>query len=96
MKETDITRAIRRLLKQHNIWHFKHAASPYGRNGIADILGIIDGRFLAIEVKQPGHKPTLAQMDFLKEVNSAGGLGFVATNTQEVISRLGLPDLFSA
>lgn len=94
MKETDITKAIRALLDAHNIWHFKHAASPYGRNGVSDILGCVNGYFLAIEVKRPGKKPTLAQMEFLKEVNSAGGIGFVATGTQDVIDRLGLPDLF--
>lgn len=44
--------------------------------GSADIIGIMpDGRFLAIEVKKPGKKPTKEQTNFLRVVNEHGGIG---------------------
>lgn len=34
-------------------WFFRKNKSPYYKNGVSDILWILDGRFLAIEVKTP-------------------------------------------
>ena len=48
-------------------------------------------RFLAIEVKRPGGKPTAPQQAFLDKVNEAGGIGFVATSVQDVMDQLGEP-----
>lgn len=43
--------------------------------GSADLIGILpDGRFLAVECKRPGEKPSLEQGDWLRSVNSHGGL----------------------
>lgn len=47
--------------------------------GSSDLIGMYNGRFLAVEVKQPNKKPTKAQETFLKIVNENGGIGFVAT-----------------
>ena len=58
--------------------------------GIADILGVYKGRFLAIEVKRPGLKPTADQQAFIDNVNEAGGIGFVAWFPEDVIKRLNL------
>lgn len=46
--------------------------------GTADICGWLprDGRFLAIEVKRPGERPTADQLAFLRRVNGDGGVGF--------------------
>ena len=50
------------------------------------------GRFLAVEVKQPGGKVSLQQTAFLQTVVRAGGIGFVAHSCEEVIEKLGLTD----
>jgi hypothetical protein len=42
------------------------------------------GRFLAIEVKRPGGKPTPEQLQFIDTINQAGGLAFVAHSIEEV------------
>jgi hypothetical protein len=68
--------------------------------GVADILGILTddntghGIFLAIEVKRPGQKLRPDQERFLKRVNDAGGIGFMASSVQDVIDRLGLQNHF--
>lgn len=56
---------------------------PPPATGVSDVLGILpSGRFLAIEVKRPGGKPTPAQLEFIDNINANGGLGFVADNLQ--------------
>ena len=75
-----------------------------GFPGISDILGILrlavqldgptqrwyNGRFLAIEVKRPGQKPTPDQQAFLAAVKANGGVAFIATSVEDVRKELGL------
>jgi len=58
----------------------------YGRIGSSDILGILkpSGRFLAIEVKKPGEKPTQEQIAFLWGIGDAGGVAIVAYSVDDV------------
>ena len=60
----------------------------YAKAGVSDILACIKGRFVAIEVKRPGNKPTAVQLQFIKAVNSIGGLAFWADNLQDVKDKL--------
>jgi hypothetical protein len=54
-------------------------------DGVSDIIGVLpDGRFLAIECKTARNGPTEGQSDFLRRVNAAGGLGFVARSIDDV------------
>lgn len=46
----------------------------FGVPGMSDIIGIYKGRFLAIEVKRPGNKPTDIQNSFLEDVLRLGGI----------------------
>lgn len=50
---------------------------PSSCPGVADILGVYEGRFLAIEVKRPHNKPTDAQLAFLQAVREHGGIAWV-------------------
>ena len=71
-----------------------------GLRGVSDILGILPqtvsvdgkqetfGNFLAIEVKQPGKKPTDEQEAFLKRVNELGGVGICVRALDELESEL--------
>lgn len=62
-----------------------------GKAGVSDIIGILwDGRFLAIEVKTPQRRKNVspAQEEFLNGVNKAGGVGFVATDINDVKDKL--------
>lgn len=46
----------------------------FGVPGMSDIIGIYKGRFLAVEVKRPGNKPTDIQKSFLEDVRRLGGI----------------------
>ena len=76
--ENKIKAKVRELLKQHGIFNFPVAASPYGYAGISDRLAVLpNGKFMAIEVKAPGKVATPLQLEFLKKVNANKGFGFV-------------------
>ena len=60
----------------------------YAKAGVSDILACIKGRFVAIEVKKPGNKPTAVQLQFIAAVNNIGGFGFWADNLQDVKDKL--------
>jgi len=52
--------------------------------GFADIFGLTStGRFVAIEVKQPGKKPTALQRNFLAHITANGGIAGVAHSVDE-------------
>ena len=60
----------------------------YAKAGVSDILACIRGRFVAIEVKKPGNKPSALQENFIKAVNTVGGLGFWADSLEDVKIKL--------
>lgn len=57
--------------------------------GSSDLIGLTKcGRFLAIEVKQPGKKPTNDQINFINHVNAKNGVGFVAYSVEDAKQKL--------
>ena len=60
----------------------------YAKAGVSDILACIKGKFVAIEVKKPGGKPSKLQEQFINAVNSIGGFAFWADNLQDVKDKL--------
>lgn len=93
--ESEITAAIRGVLKSLGIWHFKHWSGPMTNpKGISDILGIYLGKMLAIEVKKPGGKLTPEQQRFIDRVKIEGGISFVAYSIDDVINGLGVHERF--
>ena len=94
MTEKEITKSIRQLLKNLSVFHWKQLGTLGMPKGIADIIGIWEGRFLAIEVKRPGGKLSIEQELFLRRVNEKGGIGFVAYGIDDVIKALNIGHLF--
>ena len=60
----------------------------YAKAGVSDILACIRGRFVAIEVKKPGNKPSALQDNFINAINSIGGFAFWADNLEDVKDKL--------
>lgn len=98
MKEKEIQKDVLKALQSHPkvAWAYITSAGvakgvtggrPFriGFNGLSDILGqMTDGKFLAIEVKQPGKEPTPEQYEFLTKVNADGGVGFWVYSIEQV------------
>lgn len=56
--------------------------------GSSDLVGLLDGRFVGIEVKAPGEKPTPDQERWLQLVRNVGGFACVAHSTDEARAAL--------
>lgn len=89
MAETTITNRIKDyinaidgclIIKKHN--------NQYGRKGEPDLLGALHGRFIAIEVKQPGKEPTKIQHARLREWARAGAITLWGTSLEDVQAKL--------
>lgn len=52
--------------------------------GCPDVLVCLKGRFIGVEVKRDGNKPTEKQLGALEAIRRAGGLAFVATGIRDV------------
>lgn len=59
--------------------------------GSADLIGMLapQGRFLALEVKRPGEKPTREQELFLELVRKSGGVAAVVHSVEEALAVVG-------
>lgn len=91
LTEADVTRQIRDVLRACRIFHWKQWQGPMSQpKGVADILGVFDGKLLAIEIKKPGGRPSPDQVKFVDRINSEGGVAFVAYSVEDVIEQLNL------
>ena len=97
--ETELVKSILQLLQRHPkvaiAWRTNTGAAKFGERfvrfgypGISDIIGMLkNGKFLAIEVKRPGKRPTLAQAAFLDRVGDTG-IAILANDAEDVLEVL--------
>lgn len=67
---------------------FRKRHSQYHLKGVSDILGIYEGKFLAIEVKSKTGRLSPEQVWFLAEVKAKGGIAFMARSIDDVEANL--------
>ena len=88
MKEKDLTKQIRSLLKVCGVWHWKAWQGMGSTPGTSDILGCYKGKLLAIEIKGESGRISPKQQEFIDRVNAEGGLGFFAWSIEDVAEKL--------
>lgn len=93
--EKEITKGIRHILRTHGVFHYKAWQGAMSEKGISDIIGIYQGRPLAIEIKTDRGRLSEYQEKFIERWRAAGGIGIVARSPGDVIKALGLPVLFN-
>ena len=88
--EWKVKKAVRLLLDRLGVYHFMPPANGFGRAGIPDIIGCMDGRFIAIECKAGKGQLTELQKRELEKIMHADGLTFVARedNLEEIKAKL--------
>lgn len=81
---------MRALGKNFPGFYFKTHGGLFQRVGLPDIIGLHQGRFIGIEVKVPGKEETLTkkQEQTLEKIKWAEGIAFMATSSQEVLTKL--------
>ena len=87
MLESTIQRKILDYLKSINAYPIKIVAAT--KSGNPDIICCLNGRFVAIEVKQPGKQPTELQSLKMEMIRASGGVAFVACSVSDVKEKLG-------
>ena len=77
------------LVFRNNVGAYKDKYGNYIKYGVcnpggSDLIGIYNGKFLAMEVKKPGEDPTDPQINFLTQVHKAGGIAGVVRSPYDV------------
>ena len=78
---------IRAYLEAQHVWVFKvHGGdNPFQEVGIPDLLCCWQCRFLGLEVKLPGEKPSPKQRHIMRAIRDAGGIAEVVTSVADVV-----------
>jgi hypothetical protein len=94
--EGQIQTKIIKLLEKEGVFHWRQNNTPQyddklrkyrafrGMRGVPDILAIIRGRFIGIEVKAPRGKQSPEQLIFQRRCEQNGGLYILARDVKTV------------
>lgn len=75
--EKKVKQAIELVLKDEDVYYFFPATGGFGRSGVPDIVGCVNGMFIGIECKANGNKPTALQVRELERIRNRGGVAIV-------------------
>lgn len=76
--EGAVKAAVRKILDALDVYYFMPPGMGMGRSGIPDIIGCLNGKFIAIECKAGKGKTTALQERELLAISNHGGFAFVA------------------
>lgn len=95
MRESDIQRDILDYLAKRRIFHYRQNTGGwkneqghfyrFGSKGSPDIVCIIQGRYVGLEVKTPKGKLSDDQVAFHQNAMAAGGIVFTVRSLDEAI-----------
>jgi len=97
--ESKVKKKVVDLLKQHGAYFFYPVTGGYGRSGVPDIVCCWKGKFIGIECKTKGNKPTELQNKNLVDISNQGGVAIITDEsgigmmilTFEIWSKHGIP-----
>ncbi|MBS5315950.1 MAG: VRR-NUC domain-containing protein [Clostridiales bacterium] len=79
------------LKKLPKCWFFKvHGGSVFQIVGVPDIVGVINGKFIGLELKTNTGKPSDLQLVRIRDINKAGGYAKIVrpNNWEEIKEEL--------
>jgi Holliday junction resolvase len=79
--EKKVKQKVAKLLKGVGAYYFFPATGGYGRSGVPDIVGCVDGKFFGIECKAGKNTTTALQELELKKIEESGGIAMVVNET---------------
>ncbi len=68
---------VRKVLDELNAYYIMPATAGYGNSGAPDFVVCYRGKFIGIECKADGRKPTALQYKNLRELGDNGGIAMV-------------------
>jgi Holliday junction resolvase len=75
--EARVKKSIKKILDDHDVYHFSPFQAGMGRAGIPDIIACFQSHFIAIEAKAGDNQPTELQKRELKRIADHGGHALV-------------------
>lgn len=84
MREKSYENKIKDYLKSIGAYFIKTHGDRFSKSGIPDILACVNGKFVAVEVKGDGGKPSELQLLHLKMIEKASGLGYIVAPKSEI------------
>ena len=75
--EAKVKARVTKVLREAGVYYFFPATHGYGRSGVPDIVGCVNGMFLAIECKAGKGKLTALQANEIQSIRHAGGVAVV-------------------
>ena len=98
LKESDLQKQILDYLAWKRIFHYRNNSGAFvdsqkhfyrlGALGSPDIICVIGGQYVGIEVKAPNGKPSDHQKEFQKQLEAAGGRYVLAYSLEDVMWNL--------
>jgi Holliday junction resolvase len=84
--ESKVKKKVVEILKSEGAYYFYPVTGGFGRSGVPDIVGCVNGRFFGIECKAGTNKPTALQEAEMARIRHAGGKTLVVNeeNTNHV------------
>lgn len=82
--ESKLQKQIQNYLKDIGAYKFKVHGDIFTRAGIPDIIACYKGRFIGIEAKEPGNKPSELQLAHGRQIKKAGGIFGVCYSLDDV------------
>lgn len=80
--EKQFENQIKKYLTSNGIWHVKFWGNSFTKAGIPDILSVVNGHFLAIEVKSETGKPSALQLHHIEKIKQSGGHAVIVKPSQ--------------
>jgi Holliday junction resolvase len=84
--EQAIQKTITKAIEQRGGWCCKTITC--NKSGVPDILAVIDGKFIAVEVKTPKGKTSPIQEYQIKKIQESGGTAIVARSVEDFLKCL--------
>lgn len=75
--EAKVKAKVKKILDEMGAYYFMPATGGFGRSGVPDIVGCINGRFFGIECKAGSNKPTALQEKELRRITETGGVALL-------------------
>lgn len=79
--EKKVKTKVKKILDKLNCYHCMPTTAGYGASGVPDIIACHKGKFVGIECKANGNKPTALQQKHLRDISISGGISLVIDET---------------
>jgi hypothetical protein len=79
--EAKVKAKVKRILNDIGAYYAMPATGGYGSSGVPDFLICHHGKFVAVECKANGGKPTALQLKHLDDIRKAGGIALLIDET---------------